>query len=170
MDRMGGPEGRLSNHQLFCLGSWNSPHPAEPDPGPIDVVVGALPEILAAEIPDGVGGALDTFRKTRVEAGEFTRLGNHFIWAIFKEKHRFTPVIFSGCSAQGRQALLENNVVPGGAFRKEKALGSKMVAHEGARMLLLMKYSEGARMIVPNGTKAFAFLLRRRANDEKAKL
>jgi hypothetical protein len=99
------PEGRLSNHQPCYLGTRKSPLPAKPGPGPIDVVVGALLEILAAEILDGARVAADTFHKNRIETGEFAHFGNHFIWTIFKEKHRFILDIFSGVSARWDQAL-----------------------------------------------------------------
>jgi hypothetical protein len=55
----------------------------------LDAVVGALPEILAAVIPDGARVAPDTFHETGIEAGELARLENHFIWACFKEIHGF---------------------------------------------------------------------------------
>ncbi len=90
-----GPKGRLSNHQPFCLGYQNSPLSPEPDPGPIDVVVGALLEIFAAKILDDARGAADTFHKSRIEAGKLTRFGDHFIWAIFEEKHCLSPVLSS---------------------------------------------------------------------------
>ncbi len=85
--------GRLSNHQYFCPGFREYPLPAEPDPVPADVIVGALPVIIAAEIPDGVGGARGTFRVNRVKAVGLACFGNYFIWAGSKGVHRFALVI-----------------------------------------------------------------------------
>ena len=96
----------------------------------MDAVVGALPEVLAAEIPDDIAVVFETFHETRVEAGELARFGSYFIWTCFKEIHRFILVLILGGLSLAGRALFKDNIVFNMVSRKENPAGYFIKRHE----------------------------------------